>query len=273
MAGMIAIGIRSWLAVSEKQAIKEKSEGQGKVGIAQTRGAQEIQADMARSMESQAGIMAVLADGIGNQNTGKVCAQVVTDAILDRYESYHVLHDPGYFFKTSFYEANLRVQKTIGDRRGGASMGAVFLDHGCLTYALAGDIRIALFRRGELIPLSKGQTVDVLAVDAWQEGRIARQDALWSMEEKRIWNYVGMDGFHEVEMNEHPIRLKGGDLVFMASKGIFDGSSWGEIEDILVEGAPVQEAADRIIRAVEAKRAVDGDNGSVVVIKVRMGTL
>jgi len=30
-----------------------------------------------------------------------------------------------------------------------------------LHYALAGNIRIALFRHGELIPLSKGQTLDV----------------------------------------------------------------------------------------------------------------
>ena len=95
------------------------------IGIAQTTGSRQVQADVAQIWDSSAGLMAVIADGIGSANTGKVCAQVAADAILDRYEPYCELNDPVYFFRTSFLEANQRIQSTIGERRGGASTGAV----------------------------------------------------------------------------------------------------------------------------------------------------
>lgn len=49
-----------------------------------------------------------------------------------------------------------------------------------------------------MIPLSKGQTLDVLAAQAYEDGKISRQDTLWSMEEKKVWSYLGQDGFHEM---------------------------------------------------------------------------
>lgn len=271
-AGLAAMGIRICLELSGRPGPEETGGGYWEAAAAQTRGKQEIQADQAQYLETGAGIMAVLTDGTGSRNTGRVCAQLAADTILDRYEPYQVLHNPDYFFKTAFYEANSRIQKTTGERRGGASTGAVFLDRRSLSYGLAGNIRIALLRRGELIPLSRGQTLDVLAADAWKAGKITRQDAVWSMEEKRVWNYVGMDGFHEIETGERPVLLKSGDIILMASRGVYEELSWRETEDILVSGLPVQEAAGQIIRAAEAKASPDQDNGSVILIKVKEGT-
>lgn len=270
LAGLLSIGIRLILSAMDGREMEDNACGQADAAAAQTTGNQEIQADKVEVLKTEAGTMAVLADGIGNKNTGRLCAQIVVDTILDNYESYHILHNPEYFLKTSFYEANSRIQKTIGDRRGGASVGAVFLNKTCLHYALAGDIRIAILRRGELIPLSQGQTMDVLATEAWKEGKIARQEALWSMEEKRIWNYVGMDGFRKLEICEQPIRLKDGDVVLMASKGIFEEVPWGEMEDLLVSDVPLQEAAKRMVQAAEMKLSQEKDNGSVVLIKARV---
>lgn len=241
----------------------------GASGICQTTGSRELQADVALVEERGAGTMAVLADGIGKMNTGRVCAQIAADTILDRYEPYHVLHDPVYFFRTAFYEANKRIRATIGERRGGASVGAVFFDRTHLFYALAGDIRIALLRNGELIPLSRGQTLDILAVEAWENGKISRQDALFCMEEKRLWNYLGMDGFREIETCVRPVCLKEGDLVFLASKGITEVLSWSEIEDILVLPLFPGEQAQRIVRAAEAKKEAEKENGSVILLRVR----
>lgn len=239
-------------------------------GICQTTGTQEVQADRADIWTSRAGTMAVLADGIGSANTGAVCAQIALDTILDQYEPYQELHNPAYFFKMAFSDANRRIQKTIEDRRGGASAGAVFIDKTHLHYAVAGDIRIALLRGEELIPLSKGQTLDVLAEQAYDEGKISKQDAIFSMEEKRVWNYLGQDGFHEIEICEKPIRLKPGDKVLLISKGIFEELSWREMEDILVGAGPAQKLAGSMVWEAEHKDDSEKDNGSVVLIQ-RMG--
>lgn len=236
-------------------------------GVSQTTGNQEVQADCVQVVGSRAGTLAVMADGIGRKNTGAVCAQIAADTLLDRFEPYQALENPEYFFRAAFSEANLRIQRTLMERRGGACLMAAFFNGETFHYALAGDIRIALLRGGELIPISKGQTLDVLALKAYEEGRLSKQEAIWSMEEKRIWNYLGQDGFHEIEVGERPIHLKAKDQIFIASKGIWQELSWAEIEDILADQVGLQEKAERIVAEAERKTGHEKENGSVLLLE------
>lgn len=247
----------------------QKNAERADIGIRQTTGRKEVQSDAVYSVENQAGVMAVLADGIGRENTGKVCAQLAADTVLDRYEPYSILNNPEYFFRSTFLEVNRCIQRTIGDRRGGASMAAVFVNQTHIYYALAGNIRIALMRNGEIIPLSQGHTFDVLALQAYQEGKITRQEAIWSMGEKQLWSYLGCDGFKEIEICERPIRIKDGDIILLFSKGIFEELSWGEIEDILQEPETMQILADRIVQMAESKLNPEMDNGSILLLKTK----
>lgn len=240
------------------------------MGVSQTTGTCGLQSDCVQAVRTRAGVMAVMADGIGRANTGKVSAQIAVDTVLDRYEPYQVLNHPEYFFRTAFQEANLRIQKTIGERRGGASLGAVYLSGAAASYALAGDIRIALLRGEELIPVSQGHTVDVLAAASYREGKLSRREALWSQEEKRVWNYLGMDGFRQVEMGELPIRLKTGDVVLMASRGIWQEVPSGDLEDLLLAGGSLQEKAERIVRAAEEAGSLQRENGSILLVRAEV---
>ena len=83
-------------------------------GTAQTGGSREIQADRVEVIKTGAGVLGILADGIGRENTGRVCAQIALDAAADAYEPYQVLTNPEYLFRTVCREANVRIQKTIG---------------------------------------------------------------------------------------------------------------------------------------------------------------
>lgn len=253
----------------------EKGAGNGgcikaQYAIRQTTGGQEIQSDCVQVDTTTAGTMAVMADGIGKKNVGRLCAQVAVDTILDRYEPYHVLNNPEYFFGTVFREANLRIQNCIGEHRGGACLAAVLLGKGTLHYALAGNIRIALFRNKELIPISRGHTMDVLAAGAYEAGKITKKETIWSMEEKQVWNYLGMDGFHEIEFADPPIHLRAGDQILAVSKGIWQELSWAEIEDILLEDMSLQEKADRIVEEADRKPGHEKENGSILLLNTEV---
>lgn len=264
-----AVIVRIWTEFAQKEKETEGSSRlEADAGIGQTTGNRELQADRVQVLRTQAGVMAVIADGIGKKNTGQVSAQIAMDTVLDRFEPYCVLNRPDHFFRTVFYEANRRIQTTLGERKGGASLGAVFANETHLYYALAGNIRIALFRSGELIPLSKGQTLDILAAQAWKDGKISRQEVVWSMEEKRLWNHLGMDGFHEIEIADQPVRIKPGDVVFLATCGIFEELSWSELEDILAGEGSLTERAGAVIRAAEQKEDPQKENGSVVLLRI-----
>lgn len=238
--------------------------------VSQTTGSKEIQADYVQVHQNSAGVMAVMADGIGKENTGKLCAYLAVDTVLDRFEPYHILENPDYLFRNSFLEASTRIQKTLENRRGGSSLLAVYTSGSLLHYALAGNIRLALFRNGELIPISKGQTIDVLAMNAYQQGRLTKKETLWSMEEARIWNYLGKDGFHEIELCDQPILLKPEDVILMTSCGIFAELSWAEMEDILTEDISLQKKVDALVMAAEKKAGQDKDNGSVLLLQAEV---
>ncbi len=251
-------------------AENKKREPADEAAVSQTTGGKEIQADIAGIQTSSAGTLAILADGIGKANTGKVCSRIAVDTLLDRYQPCHVLHNPEYFFKTSFHEANQKIQRTIGERRGGACLAAVFVNGRTMHYGLAGDIRIALFRNQELIPISKGQTLNVLALDAYQEGILSKPETIWTLEEKRVWNYLGVDGFHDIEIGEIPISLKPGDVVMLATKGIYEAVSWAEIEDILLKDLTLKEKADGIVMKSEEKNDMEKENGSVLLLRAEV---
>ena len=236
-------------------------------GVAQTTGNKEIQADAMEIAITSAGKLAVLADGIGKENTGKVCATLAVKEFMEAFSFYKVLHNPEYFFERTMYSLHRNMQKVLEERQGGASVGVVFLSDEKLWYAMAGQVRIALLRNGELIPLCEGQTVGVLAERAYKDGRMGRQETIWSMGDKDVWNYVGKDGFHQMELCEVPIQLKKGDLAVMMTKGIFEEVSYAELERILTNAAwTAEEKAERIVRRAQRSAAQDKENGSMMVL-------
>lgn len=236
-------------------------------GMGQTTGNKEVQADAMDISITSAGKLAVMADGIGKENTGKVCAELAVKEFIEAFSFYKVLHNPEYFFERTMYGVHRNVQKVLEERQGGTSVGVVFLSDGKLYYAMAGQIRIALLRNGELIPLSEGQTIGVLAQRAYKDGKISRQETIWSMEDTDIWNYVGKDGFNQMEICEIPVELKKGDLAVMMTKGIYEEVSYADLEKILVNpGLTAGEKAKRVIRRAEWSNAQDKENGSIMVL-------
>lgn len=249
------------------QLFHDRPEGDAKDGTAQTTGNKEIQADALEVRIGSAGKLAVLADGIGKENTGKVCAALAVKEFMDAFLLYRSLQNPSYFFERTMYALHRSMQKVLEERQGGASVGVVFLAEGNLHYAMAGQIRIALFRGGELIPLCECQTVDVLAKRAYQKGKLGRQETIWSLQDKNLWNYVGKDGFCQMELCEVPVQLKKGDLAVMMTKGIYEEVPFAQIERILADKMlTAQGKADKIVQCADRALAQDRENGSIMVL-------
>lgn len=249
------------------QLLPDRPVDDAKDGMAQTTGSKEIQADAMDIAITDAGKLAVLADGIGKENTGKVCAALAVREFIEAFSFYRALHNPEYFFERTMYSMHRSMQKVLEERQGGASVGVMFLAEGKLYYAMAGQIKIALLRGGELIPLCDGQTIGVLAQRAYQEGRLGRQETIWALGDKELWNYVGKDGFCQMELCEVPVCLKKGDIAVMMTKGIFEEVSYAEMEGILTnEMLTAQAKAEKIIQCADRSSAPDKDNGSIMVL-------
>lgn len=246
-----------------EEAVPEKNEPpRNPIGTAATIGQRQLQQDLTGSALGDAGGLLLLADGRGQ--AGKIAAKLAIDTCLDLYQECQAGEKPQYYFRKAFQAANHKILSVLEDGRGSTCLAAAIIERSRLYYALVGNSRIALFRDGDLVPVTEGQTIDILAQHRYQQGRISKEQALKLLHERRLYNFVGQDGFHDIEFFSEPIELQPGDVVVILSDGVTETAPWRKIEDCLSLPITPQEKAQRIIALVEASKREDKDNASVI---------
>lgn len=238
-----------------------------RVGRAMTIGTRQVQEDNYGCCQSPYAFMAVLADGMGKNYGGKVSSKITVETLKDMFSCYQPSENPAYFFRRSFHAANTAILDELDDGRGGASVGAVLIRDNQLYYAVAGNVKIAVYRKGALISLSTGHTIDMLAEGRFMEGAITREQALNMLENKRLYNYLGQDGFEEIEFFDTPIYLKERDIVVLMSDGLYEGMDWKTIEELLAGRKKCQQKAYEIIEAINTGNQKEKDNASVLLVE------
>lgn len=243
------------------------------IGKSMTIGNREVQEDQVAAMETGAGTMAVLADGAGQAYGGRIASKIAVDTCVDIFKDYNAFNNPQYYFRKAYNCANKEILKALGDeRRGSASVGCVLICQGFLYYALVGNVKICVYREGNLVPVSSGHTVAVLAERKFHEGTISREDALMLLENQRLYNYLGQDGFRDIEFFDAPIRLKRGDIVVLMSDGVYDLLSFKEVERILENADGCQKKAYDIIELINQNSSESKDNAGIVLLGIEDGT-
>ncbi|MDE7212448.1 MAG: SpoIIE family protein phosphatase [Lachnospiraceae bacterium] len=244
------------------------------VGCSKTIGSREVQEDFYRVVRGREGLLAVLADGMGKELGGKIAARKVADVFADLFEEYNALDHPFYFFRKAFQAANREVLKIFEDGRGSAAATAVMLqespnrgEYPKMYYGIVGNVKVAVLRNGELIPVGNGHTVSVLAQEKYYSGDITREDALALLDANRIYNYIGRDHFRDIECYDTPIQLKKDDVVVLMSDGIYEGMEWKELEECLNRKSKCQQLAFDVIEHINSKTE-DKANAGIVLIKV-----
>lgn len=255
------------------QALMER-ESRCDVGCSKTIGSREVQEDFYRVIRGREGLLAVLADGMGKELGGKIAARKVTEVFADLFQEYNALDHPFYFFRKAFQAANREVLKLFEDGRGCAAATAVMLqespnrgEYPKMYYAIVGNVKVAVLRNGELIPVGSGHTVSVLAQEKYYSGDITREDALALLDVNRIYNYIGRDHFQNIECYDTPIQLKKDDMVVLMSDGIYEGMEWKELEECLNRKAGSQQLAFEVTEHINRK-AGDKDNAGIVLLRV-----
>ncbi len=238
-----------------------------RVGRAMTIGTRQVQEDNYGICQGPDAFLAVLADGMGKSYGGKVSSRIAVETLKDMFTCYQSAENPVYFFQRSFRMANSAILDELDDGRGGASVGAVLIRDNQLYYAVAGNVKVAVYRKGGLVPLSTGHTIDMLAEGKFMEGTITRQQALELLENKRLYNYIGQDGFEEIEFFDTPVRLKEKDIVVLMSDGLYEGTDWKRIEELLAGRGKLQQKAYEIIEAVNTGIQKEKDNASIVLVE------
>lgn len=252
---------------------KKRHTGEGMdIGRCMTIGGREIQEDCFGTLCTGSGVLAVLADGMGKLFGGRIASRIAVQSFIELFQEYNAYDNPQYYFRKAFHCANREILKALeNERRGTASVGSVMIRNQYLYYAVVGNVKVCVYREGDLVPVSTGHTVHTLAQERFKEGKISRQEALAMLENHRLFNYLGQDGFRDIEIFDAPVRLKNGDMIALMSDGIYELLSFQEIEAVLSEKGSCQEKALQLIEAVNRHPQTAKDNASVVLIELGKG--
>ncbi len=262
-AVILLLEIVKWCAAG-----KDGSEGPD-VGTCMTIGSREVQEDQLACTGTDAGLMAVLADGAGKTYGGRIAAKAAVDTFLDIFRDYNAFNNPQYYFRKAFQCANREILKAVGEEnRGSASVGCALIRRGYLYYAVVGNVKICVFREGTLVPVSCGHTVAVMAERKFREGKISRQDTLALLENQRLYNYLGKDDFRDIEFFDAPVHLLKGDIVALMSDGIYELLGMKEIEEVLSAKGNCQQKALQLVEKVNRNTSENKDNASVIFIGI-----
>jgi len=237
-------------------------------GAAMTIGSRQIQSDAYEILEQEEGIMAVLADGMGKGYGGKIASQIAVETVEELFENRHAFYHPQYYFGKAFRAANRQILDTLNGERGGASVAAILIQKRKLYYGLVGGVKLAVYRKGELIPITSGHTIGVLAQERYREGKLTRQEAIKLLEEQRLYNYLGQEEFREIEFFDLPVNLYGGEYVVLLSDGLYEGIPWRELEECLGKPTSCKEKALEMVEKINNKIQEEVGNASVVIVKV-----
>ena len=263
--GTVLIAERMRLSLHSK---KRKNRGFCETGASKTIGDREVQEDEYGITETEEGLMAVLADGMGKHYGGKIASRMAVNVFQDLFEDRNAFYNPQYSFRKAFQAANREILNQLEENQGSASVGAVLIKNRKLYYAVVGNVKIAVYRNHELVSVSFGHTIGVLANQKYEEGKLTRQEALSLVNHHRLYNFVGRDGFQDVEFFDTPIAFYGGEYVLLMSDGMYETARWKDMEDCLEGEGSCQDKAFRLVELVNRSEEEEKDNASVVVINI-----
>ena len=227
-------------------------------------GYEEIQEDQIGIASTEAGVLGVLADGLGKTEAGKISSVYAVKTIRDSFIREGSIEMFKYFFNKAYNKANHEIVSRVEKDKGGASVLTAIISNGFLHYALIGDAMLSVYRGDELFRISKGHSIDEVAKKHYIDGMLQKKDAVSVYKEKKLLYYLGQESQKEIETNDAPIKLKKGDIVVLMSKGIYKGIKWIKLEEILGKKIKLEEVSNEIIANVHSDC-----NGSILLMKYK----
>ncbi len=179
--------------------------------------------DAARYVETRAGHLVVLCDGMGGHSSGREAANLAIDTIVARVSEAPAGVDAGLLIATAVGEAGRRVFALGGapDKVGrpGSTCVALLMHPGGTEIAHVGDSRIYVVRAGQIWPLTRDHSV---VQEMLHAGLITKEEAVGHPDGNKITRALGMKEEVEVELRPDVVLQQRGDVFLTTSDGVTD---------------------------------------------------
>ena len=215
---------------------------------------------------SEKGFMAVVADGMGGLEGGKLISNLVTDTFNDSYKNQFNFEPASFLYHTA-ENAEIAVENYMKQTgiNGGSTLVAVIVKDYQMNYVSVGDSHIYLLRNNILTLINKEHSFGALLKEKADRGEIDPREPYVNPKRNSLTAYIGMGSFKIVDRNEHPIILKAGDKILLCSDGVYN--ALGDDALIAALAGDASTAAKRIQSDILAQDIPTQDNFTAVIIE------
>ena len=210
--------------------------------------------------------LAVVADGMGGHAGGALAAQQVIHTAGTNFRQFSARSEsPKELLDSCLNEAHvlIKASRFINEKDPHSTAVMLLLQPGKVSWAHCGDSRLYRFRGDRLL----FRTTDHSYVETLvAKGRITPEQALVHPNRNILLTSLGGNEPPRIDYGEAD-DVQAGEVFVLCSDGV-----WGYFSDTelgsLVETYSAREACDRLIDRARTRAQGDGDNASLVVIKL-----
>ena len=244
-------------------------------GNAQALGSREEQQDSfgfsdfgATDFVAHAGILAVLADGMGGMQGGAEASRIAVSTFLSEYTKKEPDESIPDALRRALSNSNESVCEAADAMGLGSEMGTTLVaavvceDH--LYWVSSGDSRLYIQRRGKLKQLTHDHDYGAQLDELHRQGKIGEEERASHSDRDALTSFLGLPELTLIDQHPRPVKLHHGDRLMLCSDGLYRSLSSEEIAARL--GASPQEAAEALVEGAIAKDLPHQDNTTVMVV-------
>ncbi|MCR5162096.1 MAG: serine/threonine-protein phosphatase [Lachnospiraceae bacterium] len=216
---------------------------------------------------------AVMCDGMGGMNHGEWASQHCVQELMQNVTMFAQCREE---MIPELLAAEIRLaDRQIAGRtdengnmlRSGTTLLCAVLRQNRFYYASVGDSRICLIQNGRIKPINQEHTLIVELMQLVKRGQITYQEAMANPQKEGLTSFIGVGEIAAMDIPKTPIVLASGDMVLLCSDGVYRALSEEELIQIAASSPGMQEAATKVIRAVDGKQLPHQDNATIVLIQ------
>lgn len=211
--------------------------------------------------------VAVIADGMGGLAHGDAAARRAVQEFSRHFQA----RMPGVRLIDALRDALLAANSAVAQEaqarkvpgQMGTTMIAVAVCGGRMQWVSTGDSGLFLVRGGCVRRLNRAHTFGSFLDDQVKQGELPRELAAANPHREALTSYIGMSKMPEIDLPAESLHLEEGDMVLLATDGLFKTLSLAEISEALSgPGDP----AEGLVRRALAVGLPQQDNVTVIAI-------